>query len=414
MRKWLLSLFLCLALALSAKMSWATTEIALDNQAGGAAITYWTCKNGFETLVNVQNVQAVAVAAHVVIFDQDSREIMDFTVPLSPYDNWGASITCEDGLIRVNPVASFYQGPNNGSEPRHAPTSAVEGYITVAVTAVDGCVIANGDPRDEVANPACNYNAQGGMPNNGRLPNALILRSAMVNYQEGNAFALNSVALVNFVNQANNFRCLNDDNAGNPTVQNRPADDVNGVNIGICEILDSTNNNFTIGSANGQYWARYGENEIVDTSFVMIFPAMGGNNKATLNIYDDNELHQSAYINASEVENLSLMGPFDTEGQVAAFASGEIRLAFAPKYDRANNLTNDNDRANELPPALFGFSLVEGPNFVDIYPIVRECFVGCRGNNCAYFGINCPGNRPAAPAPAAGGNEGGCPGGICP
>ena len=378
---------------------------------GGAAITYWTCKDGFETLVNIQNVDARAIAVHIVIFDENSKEIMDFTVPLSPYDNWGAAITCEDGLIRVNPVASFYQGPNNGSEVRHAPTSAKEGYITAAVTAVDGCVVPNGDPRDEVANAACNYNAQGGMPNNGLLPDAIILRSAMVNYAEGNAFALNSMTLVGFRNMPNNRRCLDDDNNGNPTKANQPADDVNGVNIGICEILSATSNNFVVGAANGQYWARYTENDIADTTLVMIFPAMGGDNKATLNIYDDNELHQSAFINASEVASIALMGPYDTEGQVAAFESGEIRLTFAPKFDRANNLTNDNDRAKELPPAMFGFSLVEGPNFLDIYPIVRECFVGCAGGNCVYFGINCP-NRPAAPP--AGGEGGSCPGGICP
>ncbi len=248
------------------------------------------------------------------------------------------------------------------------------------------------------------------MPNNGRLPNAIILRSAMVNYAEGNAFALNSVSLVNFVNLANNFRCLNDGQNG-PSQANSPVDDVNGVNIGICEILDTTNNNFTIGAANGQYWARYTENDIADTTLVMIFPAMGGGNQATLNIYDDNELHQSAYINAGEVASIDLMGPADTEGNIAAFASGEIRLTFGPKYDRANNLTNDNDRTKELPPAMFGFSLVEGPNFIDIYPIVRECFVGCSGQNCVYFGINCPQQRPAAPA---GGEAGGCPGGICP
>ena len=409
MRKLLFSLFLALTLALSAGMAKAAS-LGLDNSVGGAAITYWTCKDGFETLVNIQNVDARAIAVHIVIFDQDSKEIMDFTVPLSPFDNWGASITCEDGLIRVNPVASFYQGPNNGSEVRHAPTSAVEGYITAAVTAVDGCVQANGDPRDEVANPACNFNAQGGMPNRGLLPNAILLRSAMVNYATGNAFALNSVALVDFVNLPNNTRCLNEDRNNNPTQVNAPFDDVNGVNIGICEILDVTRNNFVIGSANGQYWARYGENDLVDTTIVMIFPAMGGNNRATLNIYDDNELHQSAFINAREVAALDLMGPMDTEGQIAAFESGEIRITFAPKFD----IDADDDRgaSKDLPPAMFGFSVVEGPNFVDIYPLIKECFVGCSGNTCAYFGINCPARqRPAAPAPSG---EGSCPGGICP
>ncbi len=106
MRKLLLSLFLALALAFSA--NWVkAAELALDNVAGGAAISYWTCKDGFETLVNIQNVDARAIGVHIVIFDQNSKEIMDFTVPLSAYDNWGASITCENGLIRVTPVASF-------------------------------------------------------------------------------------------------------------------------------------------------------------------------------------------------------------------------------------------------------------------------------------------------------------------
>ena len=201
----------------------------------------------------------------------------------------------------------------------------------------------------------------------------------MVNYSAGNAFALNSFSLVNFKNDPINCN---------------PQDDMNGVRVSICELLveqnrtvyfdnfdnDPTTPNtptFVVGSPNGLYWARYGNNDIVKTSLVLIFPAQGGNNDLDMTIFDDNEMTQSAYYEAPEVAHIVL----DTD--IAAFDSGEILISVR----NANFIMPAPIGANSFPPAFFGFSLVEGPNFVDIYPIVRSSFAYCDDTtgNCGWF-----------------------------
>jgi len=401
MRRWFLSLFVCLALLLGVRMAKAT-NIGLENVPGGAAITYWTCADGYQTLVNVQNVdnQNRAIAVHIVFFDQDSNEIMDFNVPLSPYDNWGAAVTCENGQLVVTPgTQPFYQGPNNGGKVRRAPSDATEGYVTVTITAIDGgspfvvpcTTIANGDPRDEIA--GCNFRNVA-MP----LPNSIILRSAMVNYAEGNAFALNSFSLVNFKNDGGNIANCNGATGtmGNSVLN--PRDDMNGVRISMCELLAERRGavqdydaaaglqpNFVVGApgyprnaAAPNYWARYGNNGIVRTSLVLIFPAQGGGNQLDLTVFDDNEMTQSAYYEAPEVAHIIL----DTD--IAAFDSGEILISVRNRDLDRDNPSNPND---DPFPAFFGFSLVEGPNFVDIYPIVRAGFAYCDDaiNRCSRF-----------------------------
>ena len=394
MRRWFLSLFVCLALLLGARMAKAAS-IGLENVAGGAAISYWTCADGFETLINIQNTSRNAMAVHVVFFDQNSREIVDFNVFLSAFDNWGAPIRCNNGQLVISPEEAGEAGPVIPPSPIG---DTVEGYVTVAITAVDGdcnadgAIDANplcrdGSAQDEVIN--ANYRNR-----DVRLRNWIILRSAIVNTSAGNAFALNSFALVNFHNAPGAFRCFRNINLLSTLnaqgLPNAPSDDQNGVRIGICELLPDRNGPvydfdpgtpgnqvaFVVGSPTGTYWARFGNNNVVNTSLVLIFPAMGGGNSLDMTVFDDNENSISQYFRAGEVAHIR-MGT-----DITAWEHGEVLINVRGQKDWDND-----DVPDSIRPAFFGFSLVEGVagTFVDIYPIVRAGFAYCDARGCGTF-----------------------------
>ena len=395
MRRWFLSLFVCLALLLGVRMAKAA-NIGLENVAGGAAISYWTCADGFETLINIQNTSPNAIAVHLVFYDQNSQEIVDFNVFLSGYDNWGAPIRCNNGQLIISPEEAGEAGPVIPPSPIG---DTVEGYVTAAITAIDGdCdgngvidppgppapLCRNGSAQDEVTNANANY---GRTTTGVRIPNWIILRSAIVNTSAGNAFALNSFALVNFLNLPAGYSCFNGIPSQAGSLPNSPEDDVNGVRIGLCELgaenvgvpvplPPAGRLTFVVGSPNGTYWARFGNNDVVDTSLVLIFPAMGGGNSLDMTVFDDNENGISQYFRAGEVAHIR-MGT-----DITAWEHGEVLINVRRSKDWDNDGTPDRIR-----PAFFGFSLVEGVagTFVDIYPIVRSGFAYCDATGCGTF-----------------------------
>jgi hypothetical protein len=127
---------------------------AIDNLPGGAGVAYWqTSPGGFYTLLNVQNVadtsdalgiDSAAVAIHVTFYDKDSNHMQDFTVPLSPRDNFGCAVTGNGTTVTITPQSPIF--PFLGytqpaawtfTLPGSGPANLQYGYVTVAVTRVD-------------------------------------------------------------------------------------------------------------------------------------------------------------------------------------------------------------------------------------------------------------------------------------
>jgi hypothetical protein len=131
---------------------------ALDNIPGGCGVAYWQANAaGFYTLLNIQNVAGnddlrelggtvgrAAVAVHITFYNRDSEHRMDFSVPLSPRDNWGAAITGDGADVFITPQPSAlafagYAPPASWSfnEPGVGFDDLQYGYVTACVTRVD-------------------------------------------------------------------------------------------------------------------------------------------------------------------------------------------------------------------------------------------------------------------------------------
>lgn len=406
MRKLILALMLSLLLLSGSAMA-ATS--AFENLPGGAGVTYFECNNGWQTIMNIQNTTSntcgdSAVVVHVTFYDQNSNDIMDFDVPLSARDNWGASITCDGASITSTPDTPvvFIGGAYTGAEVRTAPYAGNFGYVVAVITGVDNCFGLCNVPIVGVCG-APTYND--GDPRNDRftaldayLPDAMFMRSALINVTQGVAYALNAQMIQGFTNIATlnenadfwdsvaDIACLGVDwNAdGDPSIINPVGDaflgndDGNGVVVDTWEIY-ITNNWFiaptvvadnpgaalfcpragraaAFGSGNNIYWARYNEDAAAgsETSLVVIFPA----NSGTGNVggaardmgfvhYNDNEDGQTQSVIPLEVDVLD-WGP-----------------------ELATNGTSGESRINVAAP-MFGFSYTIVGNFADLYPIVRE------------------------------------------
>ena len=144
MKKLILAVMLSL-LVVSYGSAMAATS-AFENLPGGAAVTYFECNNGWETIMNIQTVTSStcgdsAVVVHITFYDQNSMDLMDFDVPLSPRDNWGAAITCDGTTITSTPnlPVFFSGGAYTGAEVRTAPYAGNFGYVVAVVTGVDNC-----------------------------------------------------------------------------------------------------------------------------------------------------------------------------------------------------------------------------------------------------------------------------------
>lgn len=390
--------FMLIAFMLSIGLMVAGAQAAtssLPQLPGGAGIGYFTCGNNEVTLVNIQNIPISgssstphtvgswygagdrSLVVHIVLYDTTSNEIINFNVPLSEKDNWGAAITCDGSRLTVTPQTPVYftGGPYTGAEVRTAPTTARAGYLTAAITAI-AAVNVNADPR-LTANLA-NTDVY--------LPDALIMRFAYLNQSAGTAFAMNGQMLQGFANIAtlNIPGDLWDSVAdiqrttgvySGTTTSFVGTDDLNGIRIDSWELfitdnLDSTTprlvcdantNTFykALGSSNDIYWARYNVTPgLSTTNLVTVMPANNGpgnvlptgHNSRTMGliIYNDNEDAISDTETVVEAASTSVGNVINTNG-----TSGEIRIT--------------------VTSPMFGFSVTTvNANAVDTYPIIPE------------------------------------------
>jgi len=203
---------------------------AIDNLPGGAGIAYWQASpGGYYTLLNIQNVadnteigNSAAIAIHVSFYDKDSNHKQDFTVPLSPRDNWGCSITGNGTTVTITPQTPIfpflgYVQPASWtfSQPGSGPANLQYGYVTVAVTRADDDGFLHlgvgtcddlyliNEPESTLYYPCGNGD---GNPMNDAdwanvktvLPDVIFIRSAILT--TGQAYAFNGTMLQGFLN----------------------------------------------------------------------------------------------------------------------------------------------------------------------------------------------------------------------
>lgn len=169
-----------------------------------AIIPYYTVRSGWETLLNVTNTTGNSLAVRVRLHESyNSRDILDFTVLLSPYDVWTAWVSNVNGApyirttdrsctvpisVRDSGAAASsiaYTGQFDDAGPDTADRM-MEGYITLMVLGeAVGAPVAgttpylaehvNGEPRD-CATASNNFVRGAGVPtwnNVGPIPGTL-------------------------------------------------------------------------------------------------------------------------------------------------------------------------------------------------------------------------------------------------
>jgi hypothetical protein len=397
--------------------SYGTSQAAtsvLDNLPGGAAVGYWDCTGGTQTLISVSNVTSqlcgdTAVLVHFTFYSADSVKRADFTVPLSARDTWSAALTCSGGTVTITPAlpqGGFLAAGDTGELTRVFGDTGTNGYYTTVVSRVDDtqfggagiCGIiyggnGDGDPRNDFN--WSNFDIV--------MPNVLYLRNAYVNLTALNAWALNGWMLQDFFNVGTlsenvfgefmdsifDFWCpantVDWNQDGNLAQAHPGTDDGAGLNIDPWELYihDSLFGSIVadfcnvvgrqrafgagydasfVNPASGIYWARYNVDPGAGTnsSLIAVMPAatamlandcQGGANNMNFLSYDDEEIPQTWTLCPREANPLTI-------GQGAGYdiavnhPYGEMRIA-----------------AN-IP--MMGYILTTGPNYADIYPLIRE------------------------------------------
>ncbi len=408
--RFLIVLALLSALFIGVGTAQAATS-SLDNLPGGAGFNYFHASaSGDVSLLNIQNIDTTAILVHVSLWDSNSDHILDFSVPLSSWDNWGASISGDGTNITVTPqTPCFYSAPNDGC---FAPITVAmpagsdglqKGYVSYVISAGDSAFYGgdgNGDPRND---PIVTTSST-------RHYDVIFGRVALLNVSAGSAIALNGTMLQGFVNIYEapgldedalippllideygydsisdlavpfHYNCDGDTNDSFPS-----RDDImQGLNIDSWEIfltrwgdpvsgwqlitddLDGDGEGEVlynaVGSASGIYVGRYNEDAAVgsETVLITVFPANAGtlpvassppcgysNRTMLIFTYDDNEFSISTPIISDEVDRLE----FDAGGIVVPGTSGEARISVAAP--------------------LLGFTYTEVGNYADLYPLIK-------------------------------------------
>ncbi|MEW6053880.1 MAG: hypothetical protein AB1552_08860 [Nitrospirota bacterium] len=400
MRKLILALMLSVLLLGFGSAMAATSSI--DNVPGGGGFNYFHASAaGDTTLFNLQNVDTTAIRVHLTLYDTNSNKIIDFSIPLSNWDNWGCSITGDGTNITITPqTPCYYVGANNGCFPPVTvalPAGAdglQAGYMSFVVSAGDSAFYGgnlNGDPRDELILPFAAT----------RLYDVIAGRVALLNPTAGSAIAMNSTMLQGYVNifnapglveaaagVAGGWDSIAD--VGVPFFWNCDADIADtfpshddpliGVNIDSWEIMltnwatwsliaDDTNAGGvgdTLYQAVGSptwYVGRYNETPGTSTTvLITVFPANSGglpvafspacgfsSRTITSFCYDDNELPLSDAVTPPEVGRIAF-GPA-VNAIIVPGTSGECRLL--------------------VDAPLLGFTYTEAGNYADLYPLYK-------------------------------------------
>lgn len=400
MRKLILALMLSILL-LGFGTAMAATS-SLDNLPGGGGFNYFHASAaGDQTLFNVQNVDTTAIRVHVTLYDSNSNKLVDFSIPLSNWDNWGCSITGNGTNITITPqTPCYYVGANNGCFPPitvalPAGTDGLQvGYMSFVVSAGDSGFYggdSNGDPRND---PILGFATA-------RLHDVIAGRIALLNPTAGSAIAMNSTMLQGYVNiyaapglvearagVSGGWDSIAD--VGVPFYWNSDLDILDtfpshddplvGINIDSWEIMltrwagwnliaDDFNADGigeTLYAAVGSptwYVGRYNETPgLSSTVLVTVFPANSGGlpvafspasgfsaRTLTTFCYDDNEFPLSDAVTPPEVGRVGF-GPAVNEILVPS-TSGECRIL--------------------VDAPMLGFTYTEAGNYADIYPLIK-------------------------------------------
>lgn len=391
---------------------------SLSDLPGGAGVGYWSCDGGSTTLISVSNVTNVfcgdtAVVVHLSFYDRDSNKRHDFPIPLSGRDTWAAALTCSGNTVTITPNLPqggwLLGGAYNGSETQtFVNMNAVpsHGYYTAVVSRIDNtqglipCGIiwggdGNGDPRNDFLWSNTNW----------IMPNLLYMRNAYVNAGAIYAYAMNGWMMQDFWNEANlsevafgeffdsvfDFLCpgglVDWNNNGFFTDIFAGTDDGNGLNIDTWEYY-VTDNLFGdvvtdlcnragrqrafgagwdvsfINPAQGIYWGRYNVNPAAGTttSLIPVFPANSTTSSPawapadpryiTMLTCDDEEHCPSVDYGPYEADPIIFGQTVPPANVIVPAPAGELRIATAAP--------------------MMGFMLTTGPNYADVYPLVRE------------------------------------------
>jgi len=398
---------------------------AIESLPGGAAIGYFECNaEGLATLVNIQNVDdATAISAHMRLYDKDSVDIVDFSVPLSPRDNVGLFIQrVSDSQIQICSIGPEHWPIFGGANAcQTAPLAAVDGrqygYFTVVINKIDGIkrdepenvqpqrpngiismrdqVIDNkdGDPRND-QNLSCLVN--GNLPS--LLPNYLVVRYALVNPSTQSHADTNAIMLQDFVNLcgitegnpagAPGTFCdttgplapvpYNWDNDGTWDEAYGTIDDANGINIDpyelyITEVVDTAAMGIAavvadggtiypaLGSANQVYWGRWNVNPGLGlTSYIsLVFPASSFTNSG----FHQSNRHLDLLVFDDNENPISKSVDFDEVG---------IRIFGTEIPTPAGAFGGDVRITHARLGNLVGETVNEWAGHVNWYPLVRE------------------------------------------
>jgi hypothetical protein len=403
--------------------SFGTSQAAtssLSDLPGGAGVGYWSCDGGGVSLISLSNVTNVlcgdtAVVVHLSFYDRDSNKRKDFPIPLSPRDTWAAALTCSGNTVTITPnlpqggwlVGGAYKGSETQTfvNPNAVPT---HGYYTATVSRVDSTQFGalslcgflwggngDGDPRNDPLFSNIDL----------FVPNLIYMRNAFVSLGALDAYGINGWMMQGFWNEAQlsevafgeffdsvfDFLCpggLVDWN-NNGFVNNVFAgtDDGNGLNIDPWELY-TTDNLATavvanlcnragrqrafgagfdasfINPAQGIYWGRYNCDPVAgtQTSIIPVFPANSPTSTPawapaddryiTMLTCDDEEGCPSVDYPPYEAHPILLGQAVPPADVLVPAPAGEVRIATAAP--------------------MMGFMLTTGPNFADVYPLVRE------------------------------------------
>jgi hypothetical protein len=400
-RKLILALMLSVLL-LGFGTAMAATS-AVDNLPGGAGITYWQAGGTWETLVNIQSIDAgCSSIAHVAIYDRDSVHLIDFNMKLTMLDNVGIIIRQGAAVGQID-LFDYSDGAYGGTAalfdiavgppvtvlaPADAGTGIMRGYLTITLNSQD-CVAPIGDPElGPTWGPIQGVFAI--------APDVLIVRSAIINPIQ--AFASNAAMIQGFANIAapgtfEAFDFCDTTPGGNPFAAcdfNKDGDladvfagldDANGANVDftelfltdnaishatpciMCDLAGLFNINYpALGAANGIYWGRFNESVSAgtNTTLVTISPnstsglhgatTPGWPRNLTVISYNDAEVGLSyGPVAIPEVAGIGFGLGGITVGSATA---GEARISIAAP--------------------IMGFTVTETAAFADIYPLVKE------------------------------------------
>lgn len=378
-------LVVCLLGSLPVLSNAATSS--LDNAPGGAGFAYWQAGGGWQTLINIQEINGTCAEVHANLYSSTGTDIMDFNLRLRPRDNVGIVIngdgvnlslydysdTAYGGTFVLNDVST---GPAFVVAAPAGTDGIQRGYLSI-VRNNTGCTGTSGAPSGSIANIYA------------VVPDYIFVRYAILN--PNSAFALNAAMLQGFGNQGgsivegsdflnstttpNSARLCDVNHDGDTVDIFTIVDDPVGADIDFLELFLSDNlftplppyiicnpGNFlhrALGSATSHYWARFNENASAGTETILVLVAPQSS-------------HPSAAAFSKNLSGYSL----DDEGYQTSWVYGNIGTVNGIPFGTGGILMHSGVLAGEarfdMDVPVFGFTFTETASFADLYPLVKE------------------------------------------